>query len=257
MPSDLGKNPDFLASKNLVSFAIEQGWYRPADGQPFNVVKAYCAEPRESSAPEVRHVLEAVNAAAPKVEAPVLMKALHDMGRDSSGYGQVADLRANVNPDLRTLWVAPGPPITAAFVPWRLGAETAPPEYRMHRYLTAGEAERTIDSAQQGVEGTRYADGTVKRLLYLVNEHRDLFLPEVNTALQAFEGREYAAQPEVERTAKTLLNAHEDALAHRYLTEQAQAAAAGGLQLMEALADGIEARTKVLYGIRMPEDIVP
>jgi hypothetical protein len=257
LPSDLGKNPDFMASKNFVSFAVEQGWYKPDAGQPFNVIKVYSGEPRESSADEVRHVVDAVRAAAPNVEVQVLMHELHAMGRDSSGYGQVADLHANVTPDLRTLLVAPGPPITAAFVPWRLGAESVPPEYRMHRYLTAGEAERIIDHAQQGVEASHYADRAVKRLLYLVDEHRDVFLPEVNAALQAFENRQVAAQPQVERTARVLLSAHEDALAHRYLTEQAHAAAAGGLQLIEALADGIEARTKILYGIRAPENTVP
>jgi hypothetical protein len=58
------------------------------------------------------------------------------------------------------------------------------------------------------------------------------------------------AQPAVERTAQILLDAHEDALARRYLTEQAQWAAGDGLRLIEALADSIEARTKVLHGIR-------
>ena len=39
------------------------------------------------------------------------MGQLHAVGRDSSGYGQVAHLRANIHPYLRTLWIAPGPPI--------------------------------------------------------------------------------------------------------------------------------------------------
>ena len=82
----------------------------------------------------------------------------------------------------------------------------------------------------------------------------DVFLPEVSAALRAFDGGQIAAQPGVERTAKILLDAHEDALARRYLTEQSHTAAAEGLQLIEALADSIEARTKVLFGIRTPED---
>jgi len=176
-------------------------------------------------------------------------------GRDSSGYGQVAHLRADIHSDLRTLWVAPGPPITAAFVPWRIGVESVPSEYRRHRYLTAGEAERSnIERAQQGLESTRYVNRAVKRLLYLVDERRDAFLPEVAAALTAFENRQLAAQPGIERTAQILLNANEAALARRYLTEQANAAAEKGLHLIEALAESIEARTKVLYGIRTPED---
>jgi dipeptidase len=255
LPSDLGKNPDYLASKNFISFAVEQGWYKPESGAPFNVIEVYARPDQysEVTAAEAQRVAAAIRAAAPKVDVQLLMRQLHAVARDSSGYGQVADLHAEANPDLRTLWVAPGPPITAAFVPWRMGAESVPPEYRRHRYLTAGEAERIIDPAQQGLESTEYADGAVKRLLYLVDEHREVFLPEVSAALDAFDSLQLAAQEGIERTAKLLLNAHEDALAHRYLTEQAHASAGDGLHLIEALAEGIEARTKVLYGIRTPE----
>ncbi len=256
LPADLGRNPDYLASKNFVSFASEQGWYRADGGKPFNVIEVYARADQftETTAQEARRVDAAVRAAAPKVEPHLLMQLLHEAGRDSSGYGQVADLRVNIQRDLRTLWVAPGPPITAAFVPWRIGVESIPPEYRRHRYLTFGEADRqNIDAVQQGLESTAYVNRSVKRLLYLVDEHRDVFLPEVSTALGAFDSRQISAQPGIERTAKILLDAHEDALAHRYLTEQSHRAAADGQQLIEALADSIEARTKVLYGIRTPE----
>jgi len=183
-----------------------------------------------------------------------LMGQLHAVGSDSSGYGQVAHLRANIHPDLRTLWIAPGPPITAAFVPWRIGVESVLPEYLRHRYLTAGEADRSnIERTQQGVESTRYVNRAVKRLLYLVDEHRDSFLPEVSAALAAFENRQLAAQTAVERTAQILLDAREDALARRYLTEQANWAARDGLRLVEALGEGIEARTRVLHDIRSAE----
>jgi dipeptidase len=257
LPADLAKSADYLASKNFISFAVEQGWYKPDSGAPFNVIDVYTRADQftPATAVEARRVEATIKAAAPKVDVQLLMQQLHDAGRDSSGYGQVADLHPNVTPDMRTLWVAPGPPITAAFVPWRLGVELVPPEYRRHRYLTFGEADRqNIDPVQQGLESTRYADRAVKRLLYLVDEHRDVFLPEVSAALRAFDSREIAAQPGIERTAKILLDAHEEALARRYLTEQSHTAAAEGLHLIEALADSIEARTKVLYGIRAPED---
>jgi dipeptidase len=259
LPADLGKDPNYLASKNFVSFAVEQGWYKPDAGKPFNVIEVYSGEPRESSAAEVRKVESAIRSAAPNVGVQVLMQQLHDRGRDSSGYGQVADLRANVNPSLRTLWVAPGPPITAAFVPWRLGTDSVsvPPEYRRHRYLTAGEAERIIDVPQQGLESTRYADRAVKRLLYLVDEHREAFLPEVSAALTASDSRQIAAQDDIERVALVLVKAHQEELLTQYLTWQANHAAADGLRLIEALANGIEARTRVLYGIRTPESANP
>lgn len=254
LPPDWRTSPDYLASENFVSFATEQGWHKP--GTPFHVIKTYCRESADTDwfAIEARKAEAAIRAAAPKVEPRLLMDLLHAAGRDSSGYGQVAHLRSGVHPYLQTLWIAPGPPLTAAFVPWRIGADSVPAEYRRHRYLTAGEAERAIPAAQQGLESTHYVNRSVKRLLYLVNEHRDAFLPEVSAALAAFEDRQLAAQPGVERTARILLEAREEALARRYLTEQAHGAAQAGMRLIDALATGIEARTKSLFGIRSPEE---
>jgi hypothetical protein len=259
LPADFGKNPDYLASKNFVSFAVEQGWYKPDDGQAFNVMDVYTRpnQYQEVVGTEAHAVDSAIRSAAPKVDVPLLMQQLHSFGRDSSGYGQVAELRTNVDPRLRTLWVAPGPPITAAFVPWRFGADSVPPEYSRHRYLTAGEAERIIDLPQQGVESTAYADRDVKRLLYLLDEHRDVFLTEVSDALTGWDTRQIAAQEDIERTALALLKAHQDELLTRYLTWEANRAAADGLRLTEALANGIEARTRVLYGIRARESSNP
>jgi dipeptidase len=255
LPAKLRDHPDYLVSDNFVSFAVEQGWYKPDAGKPFNVISVYSREPQSGNptAVEARQVEAAVRAAAPKVDVQILMDQLHVTGRDSSGYGQVAHLRAGIHPDLRTLWIAAGPPVTAAFVPWRIGVETVPPEYRRHRYLTAGEDERSIHRPDQGLESTRYVNRAVKRLLYLMDEHREAFLPEVKAALAAFDSRQIAAQPAIERTAQILLQAREDALARRYLTEQAQMAAGDGLRLIEALAESIEARTRVLHGIRLPE----
>lgn len=255
LPADWRENPDYRASANFVSFAVEQGWYNPRSGQPFNVIDIY-ARPdqyQEFTAREAREVDAGLRAAAPRVAVGHLMNVLRSTGRDSSGYGQVAHLRGGVPPELRTLWVAPGPPVTAPFVPWRIGVESVPPEFRRHRYLTAGEAERTVDPAQRGLESTRYANRAVKRLLYLVDEHREVFLPEVVALLEAHDKRIQEAQPGVEQTATILLEAGETGLARRYLTEQSHAAAADALRLLEGLASAIELRTRLLYGIRAPE----
>lgn len=254
LPADWKTNPDYLASENFVSFATQQGWYKPDGGEPFHVIKVYCrgSSMTDKTANEARKAEATVRAAAGKVDVQLLMEVVHAAGRDSSGYGQVAHLRAGIHPYLRTLWVAPGPPLTAAFVPWRIGADSVPPEYRRHRYLTATEAERAIPAEQQGLESTEYVNRSVKRLLYLVEEHRDAFLPEVAAALTAFEARQLAAQGDVERTAKILLDAKEEALAKRYLTEQAHVAAAAGMTLIDNLAASIESRTKLLFGIRAP-----
>jgi dipeptidase len=133
----------------------------------------------------------------------------------------------------------------------------APPEFKRHRYLTAGEAERGMDPAWQGIESTSYAFRTFKRLFYLTSEHREQFLPEVNASLTAFEGSLIAAQPMVERTALKLYDAGEPDLAASYLTYYSKTEAMNGLRLAEALAASIEARTKVQFGIRDPQKLEP
>lgn len=259
LPAGWRKDPDYRASANFESFAVERGWYDPAAGKPLNVIDVYALRNQytEYTAREAREVEAGLRAAAPRVSVEQLMEVLRATGRDSSGYGQVAHLRGEVLPDLRTLWVAPGPPVTAPFVPWRIGVESVPPEFRRHRYLTAGEAERTVDPVQRGLESTRYANRSVKRLLYLVDEHRGEFLPEVTELLGAHDRRMLEAQPGVERTATILLEAGEAGLAQRYLTERSHAAAAEALQLLEGLAASIELRTRLLHGIRVPEAASP
>lgn len=251
LPPNWRNHPDYRVSPNFVSYAESRGWYDAKSGKPFHVIEAYARAGQAGAAigEEARRVEAAMRAAAPNVDVRILMEQLHAAGRDSSGYGQVAHLRAGIPSDLRTLWIAPGPPVTAPFVPWRMGAESVPPEFQRHRYLTAGEAERSIRQGEQGVEGTNYVNRAVKRLLYLVDGHREEFLPEVRAALAAFDRRQIEAQESVERTARILLEAREETLARRYLTEQAHWAAAEAMRLIEALATGIEARAKVLHGI--------
>ncbi|MDA0707106.1 MAG: C69 family dipeptidase [Proteobacteria bacterium] len=257
LPANWRSNPDYLASENFISFATEQGWYEPRAGAPFDVIEVYALPKEDPDGPYARHVESSLRQAAPGVTVRLLMDLLHGAGRDTSGYGQVAHLRSGVDPDLLTLWVAPGPPHTAPFIPWRIGVESVPPEYRRHRYLTEGEARRKVDPVQRGLESTRYAFRAVTRLEYLVEEHPDAFLPEVTAMLEAYEARLLAAQPGVERTAEILRKAGDRALARRYLTEQAHEAAANGMDLLDTLAEYLELKTRLLHGIRTPEQTQP
>src|SRR5262249_42799869 len=117
-----------------------------------------------------------------------------EVTRDSAGYGQVAHLRKTPHAELGVLWVAATTPVTAPFIPYHLGVTDVPPEYKKHRYLTHGEAERGMDSQWQGLESTQYAFRVYKRLFYLTSEHQEQFLPEVTAALVAFESKLAAAQ---------------------------------------------------------------
>jgi hypothetical protein len=91
-----------------------------------------------------------------------------------------------------------------------------------------------------------------KRLFYLVDEHREEYLPEVTAALEDFEGTLIAAQPMVERTALTLYESGEGSLAQFFLNYYTATEAMNALQFGEALAASIEARTKAKFGVRKP-----
>ncbi|MBL8290192.1 MAG: C69 family dipeptidase, partial [Bryobacterales bacterium] len=55
LPENWQSNPDYLASDNFVSFAVQQGWHKP--GTPMNVIAAYCRDRSgEPSAEEARRV---------------------------------------------------------------------------------------------------------------------------------------------------------------------------------------------------------
>ena len=78
-------------------------------------------------------------------------------------------------------------------------------------------------------------------------------MTEVTSSIEAFEASEIAAQADVERIAQVLLDAGKPMLVQRYLTGEAHQNAHGGLELIQNLAIGLEARTRAIYGIRPPE----
>jgi hypothetical protein len=142
-----------------------------------------------------------------------------------------------------------------------------PEEYRQHRYLSAGESARfldlrhaskedrsTVSQVPQGIESTRSAAAIGKRLLYLILQHSELFLPEVTAAWEATERRLLAAHPNVIATAETLLAAGKPDLAEEYLTYYCRTELLHALELMEILARSLEARTRTLFGISADAD---
>ncbi len=250
-PVDFHSDPDYMASPNFVSFAIEQGWYDPDSGEAFNVNKIY--GDGQLRHPAVVLIEERMKALAGKVGLTDMIAAVRttELTRDSAGYGQVAHLRKGVHEELGVLWVAATTSVTAPFIPFYIGTTDVPTELKRHRYLTGGEATQyMVDDEERGIESTRFALRTYKRLLYLTEEHQEKFLPEVTEALEAFEARLIERQEGVERTALKLFEAGEPDLARKYLTYYSGTEALAGWRLGEALANSIEARTRALFGIR-------
>lgn len=259
VPEDYQEDPDYMGSDNLISFAVEQGWYDPDSGEPFNVQEVYGEQgldietgPKLMSPKEIEEELRDL--------APVTVEEMTAMVRDpriaddDAGYGQVARLREDLpHEELATLWVAPTGSVTAPFIPWRIGVQDVPPEFGEHRYMTKDASSKFLNDDYQAQEATRFAGRTFKRLMYYTCDHPQKFLPEVTEAFEAFEGNMRAEQKSVEDTALELYDAGQDDLAREYLTFYSKTQAMKGLELGEALLASIEARTKVLYGIREPE----
>lgn len=251
IPPDFRSDPDFRGSKNFIDFAVEQGWYDKTSGETFDADRiygtGYVRYPREEMQRELK-------AAAP-VTLRNMLDAVRDrrISKDSTGYGQVAVLRDDARPELRALWVAPTGSVTAPFIPYRIGVTSVPAEYGRHRYLTKGEASKFVTRDWQIQEATLFAGRLFKRLMYFTCDHPDRFLPEVSEALAAFEDRMIVEQADLEATALALYRAGEPRLAEQVLTQYSHARAAEALDLGEALLASIEARTRLLYGLREPE----
>lgn len=251
IPLDFRASDDYMGSANFIDFAVEQGWFDPDSGEPFDVIRVYGDD--EDRYP--RTAMEAELRAAAPIGLRDMMRAVRDprISKDSTGYGQVARLRNNERAELNLLWIAPTGSVTAPFVPYRIGVDTIAPQFGKHRYLTKGEATRFLLRDWQIQEATQFAGRLFKRLMYYTCERPRVFLPEVTEALTAFENGLIEEQANVEATAITLFEAGREDLAVRYLTEYSYRAGEDAIELGSALLASIEARTEVIYGLRLPE----
>ncbi|GAB2176883.1 C69 family dipeptidase [Dongia sp. agr-C8] len=264
IPVDQPDHPDFLYAPHLVAFARKQGWYR--DGAPFDFNQVY----GDGKGPwaGMQWIEAEMRARAARPEKIGLADAMwavrtEKLTGDTAGYGQVVPLHHPRHDALRYLWHTQVGAVAAPFVPVFMGMRDVPEEYRQHRYLTVGEASRFMDlrharngnsdsvsAIPQGIESTRSAAQVFKRLLYLVFQNPETFLPEVMETWTAVERRLAAAQPSVLRTAETLIAAGELELACDYLTYYGRSELSNALTLAETLAESIEARTRARFGIR-------
>jgi dipeptidase len=257
IPADFAKHPDrYRGSKNFISFAVEEGWFDPKSGKPFNVNAVYQTGKGRSPAVQVIEKRLRQKTSAGKLSLREFMDTVRDplISGDQNGYGQVAALRSGVTrSELHLLWVAATGSITTPFVPYWIGNEQVLPEYGKHRYLSAGESEGLVTKDFQIQEASQFAYVTFKRLMYYTCDKPEKFLPEVTEALTAFEDQSIAATGVVEREANTLFAAGEAGLARGALTNYSNQRAMDALRLGEALLGSIEARHRLLYGYRAPK----
>lgn len=245
-------DPEFLASSNFISFAVEQGWFDPDAGEDFDVQAVYAGSATPSST--VLDFEERLRELAP-VSLREFIAVVRDPGvsSDTNGYGQVAELRTELkHPELARLWVAPTGSVTAPFIPWHIGTTDVLPEFRKHRYLYRDSGSEFLSSNYQLQEATSFAFRTFKRLMYYTCSDPVRFLPEVTETLQGFEHGLIEDQATVEAIATRLLDAGDADLAREYLTYYSNTEARNGLRLGEALVAGLDARIQASYDIPMP-----
>ena len=262
IPTDVAGHPDFMGSHHLVSFAVDHGWYAPDRGDAFDVDAIYGdGKGRWPGVVWIEDELTRRAAANDGLTLPDVLWALRTerLTGDSAGYGQVVPLHPAGCPELRMLWHAPVGPIAAPFTPFFLGVRSVPPEFRQHRYLLQGEAAAFVDDSDatdlasavpQRIEATRSAVAVFKRLLYLLAEHHELFLPEVTPVWEAFEREVATALAGVTAMAETLVSAGRLDLALDLVTRHCSTEALRSLDLGETMADSMDARSRLLFGIR-------
>lgn len=257
IPLDFQDRPGYMGSDNFISFAVEQGWYDPESGEPFNVNAIYGNGEGRSETVKIMEKRLADKSADGGVSLRDMMAAVRDplVSSDTNGYGQVAHIRQDLpHPALKVLWVAPTGSITAPFVPYWIGGSDVLPEFGKHRYLTKGEATRFVTPDFAVQEASEFAGRTFKRLMYYTCDAPERFLPEVTEALGAFEGVSIAGQADVEARALALFEAGEPSMAAAVLDAYSSERAEDALDLGHALLGSIEARHRLLVGYRAPQD---
>lgn len=267
-PTDFGNNPNFMGSPNLVDFAVRQGWWNPSSGEPFNLQRVYGipfpghpgkSAPHDPAPWRYPPELEAELRQLGKVSLVDMKRMVRDprWSDDRSGYGQVAELKRRPNPELSTLWVANTAAVTAPYIPYHIGATNVPPEYRQHRYLTAGAAGEYLDPEYAAQEATRSATYLSKRLMYYTCDHPRVFLGQVTSALEGFEAREQAEIAGVEARAAAAYRAGDERRARQLLTDWSNHWATEGVDLTDHLVRDVASRTRARFGTREPNVPVP
>ncbi|KAH7383904.1 peptidase family C69-domain-containing protein [Pyrenochaeta sp. MPI-SDFR-AT-0127] len=259
-PASFANNSDYLGSPNIVSFAVEQGWWNPNGTAPFNIFNAYGVQGKNYTARNggFKYMSQAALENATRSMAPVSEKDLIERVRDyrisddEAGYGQVVSLHAATHPDLLRIWNAPTSSVTAPFNPWWLGVNSVPPEYGQHRYLTKDAASTFLDPDFQHQEASYFAGRIFKQVLYYTCSDPETFLPIVQNMLHGFENTSFADLEWVERSAKTLLDNSQGEDAVELLTFYAHARAEKALTLGRTMVDALDAYIKLTGQFRTP-----
>ncbi|KHN97117.1 dipeptidase domain containing protein [Metarhizium album ARSEF 1941] len=259
-PVDFANSTDFMGSDNLVTFAVQQGWWSPGSGEPFNIFKVYGPQGPEYTARDggfkymsQADLEEATLAMAPVSEADLMRRVRdHRISDDEAGYGQVVSLREGVDPDMLRIWIAPTGSVASPFIPWWLGGQSIPPEFGQHRYLTTGASGSFVTPDFQLQEASRFAGRIFKRVLYYMCSAPAQLLPIVTDMLTTFEGESAEHLEWVERSARALIASGERHSARQLMTYYSRSRAAKALDMGDALNNALDGFIKLRGEWRSP-----
>ncbi|MQA07816.1 MAG: peptidase U34 [Pseudonocardiaceae bacterium] len=272
-PANWRNNPDYMASPNLVDYAVRRGWWRSNSGKPFNLRDAYGtpfpgqpveigekADPKDEGPYRHPPSLEAEFRKLNPVKLQDVMRIVRDprWADDRSGYGHVAELDDSLpDPAMAKLWVATTSAITAPYIPVYIGTRTAPPEYRQHRYLTHDSASEFLDPEFAEQESTEYATQTYKQLLYSTCARPEKYLDGVTSALEGFEAEIIDGIQDSESEAGEKFRSGSKRDAQIVLTDVTSEWSLKGLDLANYLLDDQRERTRADGGVHIPRVPVP
>ncbi|KFH40496.1 Secernin-like protein [Hapsidospora chrysogenum ATCC 11550] len=253
-PVDFADSDDYMGSEDLVSFAIDQGWWDPEGDEPFNIFKVYGVQGADVSARNggFKYMSQADLEEATLAMVPVTEKDLMERVRDpriaddQAGYGQVVSLHDVEDADLLRLWVAPTGSVAAPFIPWHLGVESVPPEFGQHRYLTTGASSTFLNPDFQLQEASLFAGRLFKRVLYYMCSAPNTFLHLVTDMLTAFEAESFDDVSDwVEKAASALLEEGQRPAARKLLTHYSHTRASKALEFGRSVTDSLDGYIKL------------
>lgn len=258
-PVDFADSEDYMGAPHLISFAEQRGWWSALSGEDFNILKVYGLAPTGNETSPVGgavgRVSQAEMEAATRKLAPVtetdLMSLVRDprMSTDEAGYGQVVRLpRAQTDPDLLRIWIAPTSSIAAPFIPWWLGVQSVPSEFGPHRYLTKGASSSFLHPDYVMQEASLFAGRVFKRVLYYMCALPHLLHPIVNELLISFELESFDHAGWVEHSAAALLERGADEgreLVRNLLTHYSHSRAGKAVELGKLVGDALDAYVKI------------
>jgi hypothetical protein len=259
-PVDFANNTDYMGSDNIVTFAIDQGWWSPNSSEPFNIFKTYGVQGTSFTARDggfkymsQAALEEATLAMAPLTETDLILRVRDPrISDDEAGYGQVLSLSAHTDPDMYRLWIAPTGSVTAPFIPWWLSVSSIPPEFGQHRYLTKGSPSSFLNPDYQFQEASYFAGRTFKQVLYHTCSNPTLFLPVITSFLEGFENSSRSDVPWLEKAALSLIASNQRDLARKLLTFYSHSRTAEAMKLGSTMVDALEAYIKLTGAWRGP-----